>query len=72
MAIAFDFEQNCVTVTGYGCLLTAEDDHSLGVVDVGLEDDVDAVGHLLRGCRSVLDGISLPFSQFSQCPSKDL
>ena len=58
MAIAFG------SVTGYGCSLTAEDDHSLGVVDVGLEDDVDAVGHLLRGCRSVLDGILLPFSHF--------
>ena len=51
-------------VTGYGCSLTAEDDHSLGVVDVGLEDDVDAVGHFLRGCRLVLDGILLPFSKF--------
>ena len=66
MAIAFDFEQNCVTVTGYGCSLTAEDDHSLGVVDVGLEDDVDAVGHFLRGCSLVLDGFLLPFSEFSE------
>ena len=41
--------------------LTAKDDHSLGVVDVGLEDDVDAVGHFLGGRRLVLDGIFLPF-----------
>ena len=50
-------------ITGDCSSLTAEDDHSLGVVDVGLEDDVDAVGHLLRGCRLVLDGILLPFSE---------
>ena len=37
--------------------LTAEDDDPLGVVDVRLYDDVDAVGDLLRGERSIDDNL---------------
>ena len=45
--LCLELEICCMDSTSY-TTLTSEDDDSLGVVDVGLDDDVDTVGDFLR------------------------